>query len=107
LSGWTIILIIMIEDVSIAEGLIFIAFVAGFLAAWAVLIKRKQDPRDDGGVAIVRTMSGVSRYVFGVIGLAGLGVGIAIQNGLLIAAGVMFLLGAAGQEWVNRGTRGR
>ena len=96
----------MIEDISIAEGLIFIAFLGGFLALWAVLIKRRH-PRDDDGSAIVRTMSGVSRYVFFVIGLLGVGVGIAIQNGLLFVAGVTFLASAAGQDWVNRGTRRR
>jgi hypothetical protein len=98
---------IIIEDVSIAEGLIFIAFFGGFLALWAVVIKRRHGPTSDDAIVVVHTMAGVSRYVFGVLGLAGLGVGIAIQNGLLIAAGVMFLLSAAGQEWVNRGTRGR
>jgi len=96
----------MIEDISIAEGLIFIAFLGGFLALWAVLIKRRH-PRDDDGSAIVRTMSGASRYVFFVIGLLGVGVGIAIQNGLLFVAGVTFLASAAGQDWVNRDTRRR
>jgi hypothetical protein len=95
----------MIETVSIAEGLIFIAFFGGVLGLWAYDIKRRQSPQDDDGIAIVRSMSGVFRYVWFVIGLALLAVGIATENGLAIAAGIMSLLGAGGQEWVNRGTR--
>ena len=50
-------------------------------------------------MAQAHRMQGVARVAFGVLGVAGIIVGLAAHTGVVIAFGVVSIIAAAGQHW--------